>query len=462
MAEVITGGGFFEANIGSTASPVYSQPTVTFTSTVNGTQLDTVTADTATVGTQGDPSTTLDATVLMKNAVTGLPATPGTYTVTVTNPDGGSYTSSALFTVTGNDITAVSPSSIGGTIGSYPITIYGNGFQSGASVTVAPDATAVGVCPANTVTDVYVASANEITATVNTSAATTSPAACDVTVTNGGSGDNSAVYVANDALGVDGPGELAPVITSSNLTSATALEAGAPITSITFTGEGFSQYTAPVLDTYIGTSSTTDGFATMPAGECIGGSTGTTVTCELDIASGATAGAHTASLENDPGVAASTGSLADAFTVAGPTITSVSPTSLSVGAPIGTTVTVTGTGFTNTSQLSVTPLTNVGGVTGDNGVLRIASSYVSATSMTFTVITSPNSYDNGDPLTVSTTDSDSGAEVSAPFDLSVGAAPTVTSITYATNTTGVGVGATAQTITINGSGFATGATVGCS
>ena len=60
---------------------------------------------------------------------------------------------------------------------------------------------------------------------------------------------------------------------------------------------------------------------------------------------------------------------------------------------------------------------------------------------------------------MSTVDSYGATTYSAPFALSVSAAPTISSITYATGTSGVGVGAKAQPITINGTGLAAGATV---
>jgi hypothetical protein len=449
VSEVITGSGFF------TTSSTYGSvaPTVTFTSTVNGTTLDTTA--TSTSGTQSAPSGTLDATVKLYNTSSTNQATPGTYTVTVTNADGGSYTSSALFTVSGDDITAVSPSEIAEAAGTYSITVSGDGFQSGAVLTVTnrTGTAGTGACPTITASDVDVTSSTTITADI-TSAGTSTAATCNVTVSNSGSGDNGSVAVAVNGLGVGTSGLLSPVITGSSLTSATALEAGASAVAITFTGEGFNASTAPVTDTTIGTSTTPDLDAVLESG-CIGGSTGTSITCELDVTGGATAGEHGVSLTNGGTV----GSFDDAFTVAGPAITSLSPTSIAVGAAIGTTVAITGTGFSNTSSLSVETSGKV--ATPSTGHdLTGTGQYVSATSMNFVVTGSPTSADNGDLLFVTTTDSDGYAEVSAPATISVGSAPTVTSITYATDTTGVGVGATAQTITINGTGFTTGATVG--
>jgi hypothetical protein len=88
---------------------------------------------------------------------------------------------------------------------------------------------------------------------------------------------------------------------------------------------------------------------------------------------------------------------------------------------------------------------------------------VNATTFDFVVLTSPNPAD----VTASTvgtpnvviTQSGTATTVSPTFKLVVSAAPTVSSLSYATGTD-VGVGAKAQTVTIHGTGFATGATVG--
>jgi hypothetical protein len=101
-----------------------------------------------------------------------------------------------------------------------------------------------------------------------------------------------------------------------------------------------------------------------------------------------------------------------------------------------------------------------------HGTLTGILSYVSATSANFVVTGSP---DAADVTTAVSTDSivlsqvvSAGVNVlSAPFNLTVDGPPAVTSpVTYATTgTTGVGVGAKAQGIVINGVGFTTGATV---
>ncbi len=418
-----------------------------FTSTVDGTTLTTGTV-TGGGATETTPATTLGVPVTATNSVTHAPATPGTYTVTVVNPDGGSFTSGPIFTVVGNEITTVSPSALavpatGST--TTTVTIVGGGFQSGATVTPGTCAGVTQVAGSTTVT-----SSSTIT-TQFTVASGTAFTRCDLTVANSAVGDNQASYTAKGALGIGEGSSLAPMITASSLTSASALLAGAPSTTITFTGQGFSPYTTPT------TSSDAQGNADAAAnitGPCLASSAGTSLTCTIAIASGVTAGAHTANLDNTAANAATMGSFANAFTVDGPSVTAATPPALAAGAAIGTVVNLTGTGFNNTTT----------GVVAHNpvpgtGVLNGVFQFVSATSENFVVTTSPTTADNGDTLQVTTTNAYGAAEKSIPFAIGVNAAPTESSVTYAAGTTGVGVGATAQTVTINGTGFQSGATV---
>ncbi|HQU26637.1 MAG TPA: IPT/TIG domain-containing protein [Acidimicrobiales bacterium] len=439
----INGAGFI-SNGGATHN---LPPQVYFTSTVDGTTLTTGTV-TGGGATETTPATTLGVPVTATNSVTHAPATPGTYTVTVVNPDGGSFTSGPIFTVVGNEITTVSPSALavpatGST--TTTVTIVGGGFQSGATVTPGTCAGVTQVAGSTTVT-----SSSTIT-TQFTVASGTAFTRCDLTVANSAVGDNQASYTAKGALGIGEGSSLAPMITASSLTSASALLAGAPSTTITFTGQGFSPYTTPTTST--DAQGNPDAAAAI-TGPCLASSAGTSLTCTIAIASGVTAGAHTANLDNTAANAATMGSFANAFTVDGPSVTAATPPALAAGAAIGTVVNLTGTGFNNTTT----------GVVAHNpvpgtGVLNGVFQFVSATSENFVVTTSPTTADNGDTLQVTTTNAYGAAEKSIPFAIGVNAAPTESSVTYAAGTTGVGVGATAQTVTINGTGFQSGATV---
>jgi len=429
---------------GFVADGVAKNPSVAFTSTVDGTQIEVGTA-TGGGATEITPTSTLSVAVTPVNSINlTTPATPGTYTVTVTNADGGSFTSGPIFTILGNEISTVSPSALavpGAGSSTSAITISGGGFQSGAAVTL-------GTCLGVTLTGATVTSASTITASV-TVASGSAATRCALTVANSGAGGNGASYTAAGALGIGEGSSLAPSITASSLTTGSALVAGAPSTTITFTGVGFSQYTTPVASTY-GAANAADAASVVGSG-CISNSAGTSLTCPIQVNTNSFAGPHTANLENTSGNPASTGSFANAFTVDGPSITSASPAALAAGAPIGTVVALTGTGFNNTSQGGVV---HVGA-----GVLEGSFQFVSATTENFVVTTPPTLADNGDTLSVHSTDAYGAVENSAPIALGVDAPPTLSSITYVTGTTGVGAGATAQTITLNGTGFQAGATV---
>ncbi|MGH3732180.1 MAG: beta strand repeat-containing protein [Acidimicrobiales bacterium] len=418
---------------------------VVFTSTVDGTSI-TATAI-AGGGTETAPSSSITVDLSLQNGVNSRLATPGTYTVTVENADGGSSTSGPVFTVIGNSISAVSPSAVAvsatqSTVGN--LTISGGGFESGAVVTF----TSCSGAFTPTATSTTVTSPSTITTQITVPAAT-GVEQCTVNVANSGAGDNGASYALSNGLGIGESSDSAPVITASTLSTATALLAGAPSTTITLTGTGFSPFTV-AGSTLEGSNSVVDADSviTTAADSCIANSAGTSLTCPIVINSGATAGAHTATFTNDT----KTGAFPSAFTVDGPSITSSKPPSLAVGTPIGTVIALTGTGFNNTSGLEGAGIL---GSTGLAGVLQ----YSSATAENLVVTTSPTAVGNA-TFSLQTVDSYGAAEVSAPFTLAVAAAPTVVSTTYsATGTSGVGVGATAQTVVINGTYFQSGATV---
>jgi hypothetical protein len=415
-------------------------PTVVLTSTVNGTTIEATAA--ASGGTIATPATTDNVTITPQNATNSASATPGTYTITVINPDGGSYTSGPLFTVTGNEISEISPSAVPLTAATYPITVWGGGFASSATLTLS-------ACGADTsLGTATVVSGTEITDSVIVAAGATALGTCVLTVTNAAPGNLDSFSTAAGALGLGEQSTVKPSITASSLSAAAAVSPGSPQQTITFTGNGFSQYTTPV-DTTPGTSTTSDGAATIgtTAASCLGGSSGTTLTCELTVSSGAITGAHSANVDGDY--------FANSFSVAGPTITSAAPTALAVGAPVGTTIVLTGTGFAATSTGAVAQGTPASGLAGD-------FQYVNATTEDFVVTAPPTAATAAATpatLTLTVTDAYGATSSTAAFGIPVGAAPTVTSTTYATGTSGVGVGATAQTVTINGSGFVTGATV---
>jgi hypothetical protein len=456
VATVVTGTGFG------------TDPTVVFTNATNNTVLvnaataaaaaTALTADTTTAGTDstgasvnvtGNATTELDTFVDPNNDFNGSLAIPGAYTVTVTNPDGGTVTSGSIYTVTPYGITNLSPSALPSltTLTTTDVTIAGAGFQSGAGVTIT---SCTGVTFNPTTIAANVTSSTSITAVIAYStAATTTEVRCTVTVTNpnAGAGGNGATYTLANALGFGESSGVAATVTATSDT--TPIVPGAATSAITFTGTGFSQYS--LVTVYAGTSGTTA--PDVAVNDCTG-NTGTSLVCEVTVqATGAAAGSDNIVVTNN-GVAS--GPLAAGVVVAGPVITSSSPAAIAVGAPVGTAITLNGTGFTSTTAGTVTD----NGVAGLNGII----SYVSPTAMLLTITSSPVALNQSTPadvpvVTLTQTVAAGVTVTSAPFDIAVDVAPTVSGLTYAAGT-GVGVGATAQTVYIHGTGFAAGATVG--
>jgi hypothetical protein len=417
-----------------TGSGFVTGATVTLTSATNGTTL-TVGSSTVAVG-----GASLTVSVTPTNSITGDPATAGLYSITVANTDGGNATQASGFTITAYGVTALSPSAVPHPItgtSTTTVTVTGSGFEYGATVGLSACATVP------TVGTVTVSSATSISVPFTVTSATTAER-CTITVTNPTVGGNSATFAAAGAFGVDEAGTLAPIVTASSLTAGTPINAGDPASTATFTGSGFSQYTIGG-STYDSTG-VVDSNATVS--DCSGNS-GTSLVCQVTVSDNATSGSHTAALFND----GAEGDFANAFTVGGPAIASAAPAALAVGAPVGTVVVLTGTGFTNTTQGSVNA----------NGSLDGVFQYVSATTEDFVVTSSPDAADvtGPDSLYLYSVDSNGDYVYTPDFALAIDAPPTVTALAYsATGTTGVGVGATAQTITITGTGFATGVTVG--
>ena len=246
------------------------------------------------------------------------------------------------------------------------------------------------------------------------------------------------------AFGVGQASVIAPTITASTLTPNAPVvpgTAGSTPETLTFTGTGFSNYsTLEALTAAGNVDSAVDSGTT-----CTSNSTGTTLTCNLVVATGAVAGTDGVQIGNGGAYSATS---ASAFTVAGPVITSASPSSIATGAAVGTVITITGTGFNSTATATF------GSFTGKFSV-------VSPTTATF-ALTAVAPAAGSDNLDVSQTVSAGVTVAAVPFAYTVDAAPAIT--TGLTNTsTGaiyVGAGATAIPVTITGTGFAKGATVG--
>jgi len=440
--------------------------TVSFQNTTDGEKLASAnsatgafTAGIVTTGVQGSATfvsaTSLTVKLEATNSISGADAPAGTYNVTVVNPDGGVTVLAGGLTIIPYGVTSSSPSAIVPTVTSANtnITIAGAGFEPGAAVTFTSNATFGGTnCATETggaPTSSSVVSATSITATV--AEIGTGTGLCDITVTNPsvGAGGNGASFIVKGALGIGVTSIIAPTITATSAT--TALVPGAAATTVTLTGTGLSQYDG---DGIANGADTNTVVASVGTGVTAGGvtlsnpsgNTGTAETFNVSVAAtGATAGPFNV-VDNGSNAFPAT------VSVEGPVITGQTPTGVAVGAPIGTVITLAGTGFTATTSGSV--------VTG-GGTLRGIVSYVSATSMTLTLTASPNAADKTTPPTVTLTQTLSGSASvgSVPFALTIDSPPLVTGLVYTVGTD-VGVGAVAQQVKINGSGFVTGATVG--
>lgn len=382
--------------------------------------------------------TTIVVSVTPTNPANSAPASLGTFDVTVSNPDGGSVTDSAGFTVT-NGIQEVSPSAVPGSVAAsnYTAVLSGSGFQANSATT------AITVSAGCTeITAVTEGAVTNTTAAFSFTETGTATELCTVTINNPATGGNGLSYTsAAGALAVGEASTVAPVVTGATApTTPIAVGPATTTTPVTLTGAGFSQYSQLASSAaHIEFNATTS-------------STGTTITAPVEVLTGATAGATPVAVYNTSSTYESA-PLAAGFSVAGPAVVSSSPAAIAVGAPFGTIITLTGTGFNSTTQGTVTG-------TGAGSTAAGSVAYSSATTMIVTLTSGPVASDVAGGLNVNLTQLSATGTVVSTFNIPVDAAPSVTNVTYPTGApTDVGVGATAQTVYINGSGFETGATV---
>lgn len=409
---------------------------LTFTNIADGTTLTG-----GTFGLVTSTSNTASALITATNSVTHAAASTGTYAVTLTNFDGGSVTTGAVFSVTAAGITNVSPSELAPSV-STNVTVTGAGFEPNTAANTLVFTCANGATAA--ASNVVVVSPTTITASVLTGTAT---GLCTVTVNNPSVslGGNGAVFTAVGGLGVNTPATTAATITAATLTPNTPIVPGSTVTTpvtLSLVGTGFGS-TSTVAFVY-GASNTIDGGVT---GACTSATTGTTMTCSVSVGTGAVAGIH--GVEVLTGGAASN-VFANALTVSGPTITSASPSTVAMDATVGTVITLTGTGLNSTATLF------------SSGNLQGTFAVTSPTTATFALTSTPTAI--GTSLLTITEYVASGVQVkSAPFALSVTAAPTIASLQNTLVTTlsaSVGAGAVNVPVLITGTGFETGATIG--
>ncbi len=399
-------------------------------------------------------STTLTASVTALTKVGSAPATVGSYSATIANPDGGTSTTASVFSVTGFGISSASPSYVpvpGSASEPITVTLTGTGF-SGGSVLVAYDASVVSAWTPGDQVSWYggapTVTASSITVPLVLPSGT---AAGQLSFEYVSSAGVTASYLNGVGIG-QAAANPADVVTVTSIGGASAPLVYGAVPTISVNGTGF----APGAEV----SFTVSGTATPDNLTC-GSTTFITTTqllCVMDaIDSNVLAGPADVTVTNYvvPGTAASasaSGTLPAGVTVAGPVITATTPAVLGQGTSGAiTSMTLTGSGFPTTGTLTAT----FGGLTNPTNTVTVTS----ATSATVAFTNAAGAYaTTTTPVSVVLTAT--GSTTSPEFDIPVGAAISVGKVVYnVANTAGVGIGATSIPVTITGTGFLPGASV---
>ena len=414
----------FTVNAGptvATATPSLGQGAPSQTVTITGTGF--VSGSVVSIGGSGltvGSTTFVNGTTLTVPVAVDNAATTGSRSVTVTNPDFGSG-SASVFTVNASPtVTTVTPDSLaqGAT---QNVTVNGTNFVAGTWAPTSVSFSGAGI----TVNSVTRASATALTVnvTIDGGAAT---GLRDVTVT---SPDFSPAVTATNAFTVNTPATVTSI-------SPTSLPQGATSQTITVTGADFVSGSWPnATVTFSGTGITVNSVTRTSA---------TTLSVVVTISGVATVGTRDVTVTSPDGAPAVT--LPGAFTVnAAPAISTIAPTHLGQGAS-GQTLTVSGSNFVAGATAAFTKpastgSVSIGSVTFDNaGQLTLNNVAVSANA-------------TAGAWTLTVTNPDGGVATSTAFSVDV--APTVTTLSPSSR----GQGASGQTVTLNGTGLLSGATV---
>ncbi|RII26177.1 MAG: hypothetical protein CXR31_10750 [Geobacter sp.] len=222
-------------------------------------------------------------------------ATTGAGDVTVTNPDGGSATSTGAFTVNAAPaptVTSTSPNSMTQGAGPTTVTITGTNFLNGATVAVSGTGITLGA--------VTYVNATTLTVPVTIAAgATTGARNVTVTLPGGQTGTGTGVFTVNAPA--------PPTVTS---TSPNTMSQGTGPTTVTITGTNF---TGAMAVSFNDANITLGAFTVVNA---------TTITIPIAVAPATTTGAKNVSVTTPGGTATGTG----VFTVTAGTCTANAPT----------------------------------------------------------------------------------------------------------------------------------------
>ena len=411
---IATSGSIFTVNAAPTVTAVSptsrGQGATSQNLTVSGTGFESgATATFSNTGITVNSTTYVSATSLTVNVTIAGNATVGSGTITVMNPDDGSATSGSIFTVnTAPSPVSVSPSSLNQGAISQTLTLTGTGFVSGATTTFSGTGITV-----NSTTFV-----NSTTLTVN------------VTITGGATVGSSTITVTNPDAGNSTSGSIFTVNAAPTITgvSPASRDQGAVSQNLTVTGTDFVNG-ASLATVFSGTLITVNSTTYVNS---------TTLTVNVSISSSAATGTRTFTVTNGDRSTATSGSI---FTVSGaPTVTAVSPTSRGQGAT-NQTLTITGTNFVSGATTAFST----------NGITVNSTTFNSATSLTVNVSISGSATPGTRTITVTNGD---GSTATSGSIFTVNAAPTVTAV----SPTSRGEGATAQNLTVTGTGFQSGAT----
>jgi uncharacterized protein (TIGR03437 family) len=396
-AQIIVTGPFSITNLQPTSAIAGGNG---FTLTVNGTGF--VAGSTVQWNGSALPTTFVTGTQLTTQVPPGLIASPGTATITISNP-GGAVSNGLSFTINAQtpSISALNPSTVVAGGPAFSLTVIGSGFLPGATVkwTGAP------------LTTVFVSS-NQLTASVSANLIAGQATEGIAVVNPGGGLSNTATFT------ITAPAPPAPsIVTLSPNTTA----AGGPTFTLTVTGSGFVAGSvvqwngSQVPTTYLGTTQLS---ASVPAS--LVASPGNASVTVVNPGSG-TSNAATFTV-----------------TLPTPTISSVSPSSANSGGSAFP-LTVSGSGFV------------LGAAVLWNGT-ALATSFGSGNQLTAIVpanlIASPG--------TSTVTGVNLGGASSNGVSFAVNATP---SVIGSLTPNSISAGASAFTLTVNGSGFVSGSII---
>lgn len=463
----LTGTGFDTVN-GMTAS---------LASAVDGTPLQT-----GTVLVSSSTSATVTVTAVNNATTPSSAATIGAFNLTVTNKTGttattdtfgGNSTLNNAITVTPFGFTSSSPSYIAANASattSVAVTLNGQNLGSFGALQVAYGTT--GVFSTDTNENGWLSATSgtstTVTATVNVPAST-GPGWLDFAYTT----TTGVTTYFNAGIGIGLPSLQAgnaPTVTSVSQPGPLGIGSAATLVitgtnfvpgSFTYNTSSTGYYTTAAFDIG-GTSTVNPGLACTSftvissiSATCVinGAISSTTVAGPQDLyistqynQTSATVNAPSTTVATTTTVNTSAGT-AGALTIAGPVITSVTPSVVSVS-NAAQTLTLTGTGFPTSGTTFPVTVTNATVTSPATNVATVVSS-TQATLVLATVTASPVTIKiNGVTATYTT---------SPTFSLTAGIAPTLGAASYATGTTGVGVGASGVSVTWAGTGLYPGA-----